>query len=92
MNASATLTVAATPASSSVITVNLAETGTASGGGVDYSLGAGVLNISAGSTTVTTNITTVDDGVYDPAETVIIDIASVSGGGATEATPAQRRR
>ena len=84
VNASVTLTVTATPASSSVITVNLAETGTASGGGVDYSLGAGVLNISAGSTTATTNITTVDDGVYDPAETVIIDIASVSGGGATE--------
>ena len=84
VNASVTLTVTATPASSSVITVNLAETGTASGGGVDYSLGAGVLNISAGSTTATTNITTVDDGVYDPAETVIIDITSVSGGGATE--------
>ena len=83
-NASVTLTVTANPASSSVITVNLAETGTASGGGVDYSLGAGVLNISAGSTTATTTITTVDDGVYDPAETVIIDIASVSGGGATE--------
>ena len=45
VNASVTLTVTATPASSSVITVNLAETGTASGGGVDYSLGAGVLNI-----------------------------------------------
>ncbi len=84
VNASVTLTVTATPASSSVITVNLAETGTASGGGVDYSLGAGVLNISAGSTTATTNITTVDDGVYDPAETVIIDVSSVSGGGATE--------
>ena len=83
-NASVTLTVTATPASSSVITVNLAETGTASGGGVDYSLGAGVLNISAGSTTATTSITAVDDGIYDPAETVIIDISSVSGGGATE--------
>ncbi len=83
-NALVTLTVTATPASSSVITVNLAETGTASGGGVDYSLGAGVLNISAGSTTATTSITAVDDGIYDPAETVIIDISSVSGGGATE--------
>ena len=48
------------PGLSSVITVNLAETGTASGGGVDYSLGAG-LNISDGHN----QHYTVDDGVYD---------------------------
>ena len=90
VNTSVTLTVTATPASSSVITVNLAETGTATGSGTDYSLAAAVLNIAANNSSTTTTITTVDDGVYDPAETAIIDINSVSGGSASESGTQQQ--
>jgi len=63
------------------VTVNLSYSGTAIGS--DYGVANSIL-ITAGSTTGTTDITATDDAIYEGSETVIADINSISGGGATE--------
>jgi hypothetical protein len=79
-----TITATLSSSASTDTVVNLAYSGTAAGAGSDYSAAASI-TILAGNTTGTTNISVVDDGVVEVDETVIVDIASVSGGdGATE--------
>ena len=78
-----TVTVTSTPASSSVITVNLSLSGSADNGS-DYSIGTTNLTIPANTASTSTLVRGLDDGAFDPAETIVVDIASVSGGSAVE--------
>lgn len=77
-----TVTITATAAETytSDITVNLAYSGTADGGGVDYSDGSASITITAGQLTGTTSVTIVDDTSIDDDETIIISISSVTNG------------
>ncbi|MBU1099587.1 MAG: choice-of-anchor D domain-containing protein [Bacteroidetes bacterium] len=61
------------------VTVNLGYTGTATGGGTDYTSSAS-LTVNAGSLSNTLNITGVDDDLSEGDETVIVDISSVTNG------------
>ncbi len=73
-------------------TVNLSYSGTATSGGTDYNTPSSSITINAGSTSANaaTGITGVDDGDTEGSETIIIDIASVSGGSATESGTQQQ--
>ena len=66
--------------STSAITVDYAVTGTATGGGTDYTLANGTLTIPAN--TISANITIgsiVDDALVEGAETVIVTLSNPSG-------------
>ena len=60
------------------VTVTLAASGTATGGGTDYTLASNTITIVAGQTTGTTTVTAVGDLIDEPDETVIIDIDQVN--------------
>ncbi len=83
--ASGTATVTATLsiASTSDVTVGLSLSGTATTNN-DYSISSDSITISAGSTTGTSTLTSTQDTSVEGDETIIVDIDSVSGGGATE--------
>ena len=68
--------------STQVVTVSLGFSGTATGGGTDYSSSGSNITIAAGSTSGTATVTAVDDNIYEPGanETVIVDITSVTNG------------
>lgn len=70
----------------SSVTVNLSFAGTAAIG-TDYSVASSTITINSGDTTGSTSLTNIDDLVYEGDETIIISIASVSGGGAVIGTP-----
>jgi len=57
-------------------TVNYTVTGTATGGGVDYTLANGTATITAGSTTTNITATIVNDIIYESSETIIVTISS----------------
>ena len=80
-----TLTSTASNAPCEDITVTLSTSGTATNG-TDYSaLDGTTITIATNSTTGTKTFTATDDSVYEGSEeTVIVDIASVSGSSATE--------
>ncbi|WP_158089096.1 Ig-like domain-containing protein [Cognaticolwellia mytili] len=65
------------------VTVNLTYSGTATSG-TDYGVPAGSITITAGQLTGTTTITATDDSSDEDDETIIVDIASVSGGNSIE--------
>ena len=79
-----TLTISATSDATSTtnIIVNISYGGTATrGSGSDYTASSDNLTILAGSTTSNSiTITSLDDGIYDDGETIVVDISSVSGG------------
>ena len=60
------------------VTVTLAASGTATGGGADYTLASNTITIAAGQTTGTTTVTAVEDLLDEPDETVIVDIDQVN--------------
>ena len=63
------------------VTVNLDYSGTATGSGTDYSTSGNSILISSESGTLgTVTITGVDDAIDEGAETIIIDIISVTNG------------
>jgi len=62
------------------VTVDLAYTGTATGGGTDYTASSSQIVISAGSLTGSVDITGVDDALSEVDETVLVDISGVSNG------------
>ncbi len=64
------------------VIVNLGHTGTATNT-TDYGVATSI-TITQGSLTGTTNITAINDNIYEGSETVITDISTVTGGGATE--------
>ena len=77
---SAALQVDLSSASASNVTVNYAVTGTASGGGTDYTLANSTLTITAGNTTGTITIASIiDDAAIESNETVIVTLSSPSG-------------
>ena len=62
------------------VTVNLGFSGTATGGGVDYTASATSITINSGSTSNSTTITNDDDALFEGNETVVIDITGVTNG------------
>ncbi|MEL7004917.1 MAG: Calx-beta domain-containing protein [Bacteroidota bacterium] len=62
------------------VTVNLSFSGTATGGGVDYTLGSSSIIVNAGATSNSTTITNVNDALFEGNETVIVDITGVTNG------------
>ena len=62
------------------VVVQLAVSGTATGGGIDYTNPATRLVIPAGQTTVSTSLTSVQDLLSEDDETIIIDIDSILHG------------
>ena len=74
---SAGLTVDLSAASSQNVTVDYSISGTATGSGEDYTLGAGKLTINAGETSGTITIASIIDDPFDePDETVIITLSN----------------
>ncbi len=59
--------------------VDYKVTGTATGGGVDYTLADGTLEFNAGETTKNISIAIVDDAVVDVGETIILTITPKAG-------------
>ena len=69
-----------TLSSAATVTVNYAVTGgTASGGGVDYTLASGQLSFSGGTLTQNISLALVNDNLPEPNETVQITLSSPSG-------------
>ena len=60
-----------------IVTVTLGYSGTASGGGTDYTAGT-VIIIPVGNTTGSQTITAVDDSIDEEDETIIVDIDAVT--------------
>ncbi|MHC4616573.1 MAG: Calx-beta domain-containing protein, partial [Planctomycetota bacterium] len=56
--------------------------GTATGGGIDYTLANGTLTFVPGDTIETISIDVVDDGTPEPDETIIITLSNATGAGA----------
>jgi len=73
-----TVTATLSSASASNVVVTLTASGTATGGGTDYTLSSSTITITAGQLTGTATVTAVQDVQVDPAETVTLDITSVS--------------
>ncbi len=60
-------------------TVDYAVTGgTATGGGVDYTLASGTATITAGATTTTISLAVTDDHLFEGSETVVITLSNPS--------------
>jgi hypothetical protein len=65
----------------SSVTVNYAVTGgTATGGGVDYTLASGTITFLAGQTTATIPITIVDDTSVESDESIVLQLSNPTGG------------
>jgi YD repeat-containing protein len=75
----ATVTATSSLAPTLGITVNLAFSGTATAGS-DYTGSGTTITIPAGDTAGTVTLTALSDLIYDPAETIVVDIASVING------------
>ena len=75
-----TVTATLSNPSSQQVTVTLAATGTAAGGGTDYTLASNTITIAAGQTTGTTTVTAVQDNIDELDETIILDIDQVTNG------------
>ncbi|KKM70126.1 hypothetical protein LCGC14_1443850, partial [marine sediment metagenome] len=58
------------------VTVDYTLSGTATGGGTDYTLAAGTATITAGSTTTNIILTIVDDPLDEPIETIILTLSN----------------
>jgi len=63
--------------------------GTATGGGVDYTLTPGTLTFNPGETVKTIEITIIDDGLDEDDETVEVTLSNVTGGEAELGSLAQ---
>ena len=75
-----TVTATLSAVSGQTVTVTLAASGTATGGGTDYTLASSTITIPAGQTTGTTTVTAVQDVLDEANETVILDITGVTNG------------
>ncbi len=72
-SANVSITLPASPTTPPYI-VNYTVTGTATGGGTDFTLADGTLGFLAGETSKTLNVNIVDDALIENAETVIITL------------------
>ena len=76
---SATFTVNSSLVSALTVTVDYAVTGTAAGGGTDYTLANGTLTFNPGSTSEDITLTgIVDDAILEANETVIVTLSNPS--------------
>ena len=76
---SAAISLRLSGSSASVITVDYAVSGTASGSGVDYTLAGGTLSIPAGNSSGTITIgSIVNDAIYEGDETVVLTLSNPS--------------
>src|SRR5205823_5988324 len=74
---SANLTVSLSPASGLTVTVDYAVTGgTATGGGVDFTLNAGTLTFAPGVTNQNIAVVIVDDVIDEPNETIVVTLTN----------------
>lgn len=74
---SVTIDVRLSNPSASQVTVNYSQSpGTATGGGVDYTLAAGTLTFAAGETLKSFVFTVVDDNLYENTESISMSLAS----------------
>ncbi len=82
--ATATITVTRTGGAAGGVTVQYrvmpGSPGTATGGGVDYTLNTGTLSFGAGDTSKTFTVSIVNDTLIEPDETVIIELFNRSAG------------
>jgi disulfide oxidoreductase YuzD len=76
----ATVTATLSAESASDVTVTLGYSGTAVGGGTDYTASSAAISIPAGSTAGTVTVTAVNDTIDETDESIIVDIASVTNG------------
>ncbi|MBL6445905.1 Ig-like domain-containing protein [Fulvivirga sp. 29W222] len=76
----ATVTATLAAVSGRVITVDLAFSGTATGGGTDYSVTGNSIVINPGVTSGSIDITGVDDSNVEGGENIIVDINTVNNG------------
>ncbi|MCB9448709.1 MAG: hypothetical protein H6585_10230 [Flavobacteriales bacterium] len=67
-------------ASSGTQTVDYTVSGTATGGGTDYTLASGTATIVAPATTTTISIIVVDDALDEAGETVVVSLSNPSAG------------
>lgn len=58
------------------VTVSYSITGTATGGGTDYTLAAGTATVAVGQTTVNIPLIVIDDGLDELDETVIVTLSN----------------
>ncbi len=76
----AAVSLMAPPGTSSAASVDVqvtyTVTGTATGGGVDYTLASGTATIVAGQLATSISLPIFDDAIVDPAETIIITISN----------------
>jgi hypothetical protein len=75
----ATVTATLSPASANSVTVNLGFSGTAANP-ADFTPSATSITIAAGATTGSITLTGANDAIDEPAETVIVDITTVTNG------------
>jgi len=73
-----TVTAALSTATTEIVTVTLGFSGTAMGGGTDYTASSSTITIAPGNLTGTATITAVQDALDEVNETVIIDITDVT--------------
>ena len=69
-----TATIALSAASGKNVSVPYSITGTAAGGGVDYTLAAGTASILAGETDSVLSAVIIDDAIYETDETIILTL------------------
>ncbi|MBI2269500.1 MAG: CSLREA domain-containing protein, partial [Bacteroidetes bacterium] len=72
----ATIQINLSAVSASNVTVNYTVTGTATGGGTDYTLASGTYTITAGSTTANLSAAIVNDAVAESSETIIVTLSA----------------
>jgi len=66
--------------SSGAVSVNYATSNGTAKTGVDYTAASGTLDFADGQTTNTFNVPIIDDGTYEPAETVKLTLRNPTGG------------
>jgi hypothetical protein len=75
------LAVSLSPASSRPTTVNYAVTsGTATGGGVDYTMASGQLSFAPGDTTINITISVQNDSIDEEDETIVVTLSGPTNG------------
>ncbi len=74
-----TVTARLAAAAAADVTVPFTVSGTATGGGTDYTITASPLTITAGQTTASATITVVDDTLVEASETVVVSLGVPTG-------------
>lgn len=84
-NASAALVAVISATESATVNVILSLSGAATSGS-DYSFGSTTISIASGSTSGSVSFTTIQDALDENTETVVVDIASITGAGSYTAS------